>query len=185
MRTVTQLREDFEIVQNIREFEGLLEFVNKLKPKFIIEIGTERGGSLQAWNDVLGKDGYLIGIDLSNTVKWDKFEKTCSLKFIEGDSSSEEIINKVNDYMNKHHHCPAFVDFLFIDGDHTYEGVKKDFDNYHGLVRKGGLIAFHDIYMSQDGSEAVSKFWNEIKTSYPSKELHELVNGIGIGIVKM
>lgn len=37
------------------------------------------------------------------------------------------------------------LDFLFIDGDHTYEGVKKDFEMYSPLVRKGGLIAFHDI----------------------------------------
>ncbi|MEM4489080.1 MAG: class I SAM-dependent methyltransferase [Desulfurococcaceae archaeon] len=37
------------------------------------------------------------------------------------------------------------LDFLFIDGDHTYEGVKKDFEMYSPLVEKGGMIAFHDI----------------------------------------
>jgi predicted O-methyltransferase YrrM len=37
------------------------------------------------------------------------------------------------------------VDFLFIDADHSYEGVKKDFEMYSPLVRKGGIIAFHDI----------------------------------------
>ena len=36
-------------------------------------------------------------------------------------------------------------DFLFIDGDHTVEGVTKDFLLYRPLVRKGGVIAFHDI----------------------------------------
>jgi predicted O-methyltransferase YrrM len=37
------------------------------------------------------------------------------------------------------------LDFLFIDGDHTYKGVKEDFEMYSPLVRKGGVIAFHDI----------------------------------------
>jgi len=32
------------------------------------------------------------------------------------------------------------VDFLFIDGDHSYEGVKKDFEMYSSLVRKGGVV---------------------------------------------
>jgi predicted O-methyltransferase YrrM len=37
------------------------------------------------------------------------------------------------------------VDVLFIDGDHTYEGVRRDFEMYKSLVRDGGVIAFHDI----------------------------------------
>jgi predicted O-methyltransferase YrrM len=36
-------------------------------------------------------------------------------------------------------------DFLFIDGDHTYQGVKQDFQMYSPLVKKGGIVAFHDI----------------------------------------
>ena len=37
------------------------------------------------------------------------------------------------------------LDFLFIDGDHAFKGVKSDFQLYSELVRPGGLIAFHDI----------------------------------------
>lgn len=37
------------------------------------------------------------------------------------------------------------LDFLFIDGDHNYEGVKKDWDLYSTLLNKGALVAFHDI----------------------------------------
>ncbi len=35
-------------------------------------------------------------------------------------------------------------DFIFIDGDHHYEGVKKDWDIYKKLLKKDSLIAFHD-----------------------------------------
>jgi predicted O-methyltransferase YrrM len=78
------------------------------------------------------------------------------------------------------------LDFLFIDGDHTYKGVKMDFEMYSPLVRKGGIIAFHDIvpHPPESGCE-VSKFFNEIKYSY---RFHEIVKDwnqrwAGIGVI--
>jgi hypothetical protein len=37
------------------------------------------------------------------------------------------------------------IDFLFIDGDHSYEGCKSDFDAWAPRVKEGGLILFHDV----------------------------------------
>jgi predicted O-methyltransferase YrrM len=86
------------------------------------------------------------------------------------------------------------VDFLFIDGDHSYEGVKKDFEMYSPLVKKGGIIVFHDIvpdyytrYGIKTGSWAgeVYKFWNEIKEKYENLEIvkDREQNGFGIGVL--
>ena len=36
------------------------------------------------------------------------------------------------------------IDVLWIDADHTYEGVKKDFDLYSKIMNKGGIITIHD-----------------------------------------
>jgi hypothetical protein len=36
------------------------------------------------------------------------------------------------------------VDILLIDGDHSYEGVKRDFDTWSPWVNKGGRVLFHD-----------------------------------------
>ena len=36
---------------------------------------------------------------------------------------------------------PSAIDFLFLDGDHSYEGVRRDFENYAPLVRPGGIVA--------------------------------------------
>jgi predicted O-methyltransferase YrrM len=36
------------------------------------------------------------------------------------------------------------VDFVYIDGDHSYESVKKDITLYYPLIRKNGLIGGHD-----------------------------------------
>lgn len=88
-----------------------------------------------------------------------------------------------------------YVDFLFIDGDHSYEGVKKDFKMYKGLVKEDGYIAFHDIvpdYSTRYGiltssyTGGVPIFWNEIKSSYRYNEIIEDLNqdGYGIGVLE-
>ena len=80
------------------------------------------------------------------------------------------------------------IDLLFIDGDHTYEGVKKDFEMYSPLVKKNGIIGFHDIVMTRLHSDVeVNKFWNEIKENYKYKELVEDWNQGwgGIGLLNM
>lgn len=48
---------------------------------------------------------------------------------------------------------------LFIDGDHSYEGVKNDFDNYFDLVLDGGIIILDDYRKDSDG---IVKFVNEL-----------------------
>jgi len=86
------------------------------------------------------------------------------------------------------------VDFLFIDGDYSHEGVKNGFEMYSVLVRKGGIIAFHDIipdYYTRYGIKAsswageVHKFWNEVKEKYEHMEIVKDKNqdGFGIGII--
>jgi predicted O-methyltransferase YrrM len=88
------------------------------------------------------------------------------------------------------------LDFLFVDGDHTYDGVRHDFEAYSTLVRSGGLVAFHDITPpSGDGAAEgplllvgeVPRFWQEIRSRYPSEEL---VGGndagcFGIGLIRV
>jgi predicted O-methyltransferase YrrM len=75
---------------------------------------------------------------------------------------------------------------LFIDGDHSYEGVKKDFEMYSPLVAEGGLIAFHDIavHTKFTGCE-VDRLWNEIKPAFRHREIiADLKQGwAGIGVV--
>jgi hypothetical protein len=75
--------------------------------------------------------------------------------------------------------------FLFIDGDHTYEGVKKDFEMYSPLIRKGGFIAFHDIVPGPPGNVGgVPEFWKEIKHHFNFieivKDWRQEEYGIGI-----
>ena len=45
------------------------------------------------------------------------------------------------------------IDFLFIDGDHSYDGVRKDWDDWTPLVREGGRVALHDAHPEADWTE--------------------------------
>jgi hypothetical protein len=43
------------------------------------------------------------------------------------------------------------LDFLFVDGDHTYLAVERDYSQWAPLLRKGGLLAMHDSRMGRPG----------------------------------
>jgi predicted O-methyltransferase YrrM len=36
------------------------------------------------------------------------------------------------------------IDFLFIDGDHSYDGLKEDWEGWNGLIAPGGVVGLHD-----------------------------------------
>jgi predicted O-methyltransferase YrrM len=82
------------------------------------------------------------------------------------------------------------VDVLFIDGDHTAEGLRSDWLMYSPLVRPGGLVLIHDIRCA--GEEPVREVWEtEIKpeadaTGSHTQEIYAKTGKpLGFGIVRM
>jgi len=57
----------------------------------------------------------------------------------------------------------AKLDFLFIGGDHTYEGVRMDFEMYSPLVRSCGIVVFHDIVPGPENVGGAPRFWGYFK----------------------
>lgn len=43
---------------------------------------------------------------------------------------------------------PGELDFLFADGDHSLEGITRDWTDWSGRIARGGLVALHDTYVS-------------------------------------
>ncbi len=41
---------------------------------------------------------------------------------------------------------PFYVDFVWVDGEHSYDGVSGDIDSWLGKITKGGIMAFHDYF---------------------------------------
>lgn len=75
-------------------------------------------------------------------------------------------------------------DCIFIDADHSYEGVMKDYINSLKFVNKNGWLIFHDINNSDTG---VCRAWNEIKNKHAIQNIfsHEYSKACGIGILKI
>ena len=77
------------------------------------------------------------------------------------------------------------LDLLFIDGNHTYEGVKADYERYRNFVRPGGWIAFHDIVDSAHHRSLgcfVAQLWNELPGE--KIEFNAQQGWAGIGVLR-
>ena len=72
------------------------------------------------------------------------------------------------------------IDLLFIDGGHTYESVKMDYEMYCPFVRSGGWIGFHDINSCSKEFMEVDRFWKERKGLKFEFNEYKDKNGIGI-----
>lgn len=174
------------------EIARLLEIVGELRPRAVLEIGTAGGGTLFLFTRVADPNAKIVSIDLpggpfgGGYPKWKvplykSFAREGQrIYLLRRDSHDPRTLEKVKEILGGEK-----VDFLFIDGDHTYEGVKKDFEMYSPLVRKGGIIAFHDICPHPPETKCeVSRFWNEVKRRYRYLEIVEDWNqkwaGIGV-----
>lgn len=74
--------------------------------------------------------------------------------------------------------------YIYIDGDHSYSGVKKDYALFFPKLEKNGLILFHDILGMGDtkiNNFGVHKFWKEIKKDKVNIMYPE---NVGLGILQ-
>jgi len=169
--------------------------VRDLQPKVVVEIGTANGGTLFLWATLMHPMGCVISIDLPGgthgggypywkTWLYNSFgRKRGDVRLLRGDSHASSMRKKLERIL-----AGRAIDFLFIDGDHTYAGVVKDFEMYSPLVRLGGMIALHDICVHSPKIDCqVDKFWQHIKKDSNSMELIENADQgwAGIGLITM
>lgn len=179
--------------QDSEEIGCLLRAIAPSHPAVVIEIGTGNGGTLLLFTHVARRDAILISLDLPASLfglGYPRWRETLyglfrrneqRIHLVRGDSHCRDTLTLVTRMLNG-----KKADVLFIDGDHSYEGVKNDFQMYSSLVDRGGLVAFHDITPHALRPDVgVPKFWNEVKNQYCSEEIIRTGSSCGIGIIHM
>lgn len=114
----------------------MFKTVRKNKPRCLLEIGRYQGGSTMLISTAKSKEAKLISLDIK-----DKCNKTVK-KLL--DKNTLLIIGDSKKFIP-----PCKFDFIFIDGDHSFEGVKTDFEHYFPYLNKGADILFHDAIRSE------------------------------------
>jgi cephalosporin hydroxylase len=169
-------------MQKLRELAPLIGLLRRRSPRVVVEIGTARGGTLYAWCQLADPRALLVSIDLpsgpfgggytpDDVLTFRAYGRPDQrLHFIRADSHENETRQTLEKILNGEE-----IDFLMIDGDHTFEGVRSDFEMYAPLVRPGHPIAFHDtLPHPEDSSSEVDRFWNEIRRYYRHTEFLDL-----------
>ena len=184
----------FYAAQKRAEILALLEALRAERPVRLCEIGTSFGGTLFLLSRVAAPNARILSLDLNYTktqlavfpvLIGARQRITCLAR----DSHSQDTLQEVKDWL-----AGEKFDFLFIDGDHSFDGAKSDVEMYCPLVKSGGLVAMHDIqpdfktrFGVQTGNSVgeVPRLWESLKDKYPHQRTAWIEDpeqdGYGIG----
>jgi predicted O-methyltransferase YrrM len=155
------------------EYSELLNIFKNSNIQSYLELGVANGGSF-----------FVNSIFLQNTAEKLYCVDNLAYKDTHVKQTAEKILSKVNKLKElfkekdiKFYNSTTdeyfkgtkdTFDCIFIDADHSYEGVKKDFENSLNHLNDNGILVFHDIANADTG---VKKLWEEIKDNFKdSKE---------------
>jgi predicted O-methyltransferase YrrM len=184
---------EFFISQHSGEILPALQYIQGIKPIVVGEVGTLNSGNAFLFLQAFSELRTLIAVDLHvrNRAKLRFYApESATIHCIHGRSCAPQTTQQVRRALNGRK-----FDFMFIDGDHEYDGVRADLLQYGPLVRAGGLIGFHDIvpdhfvrYGRQGAAYAgdVHLLWSQLKARCRT---HEFIvdpdqNGAGIGVME-
>jgi len=156
--------------QGTWEWQMFLEFIeayfkNREINPIVVEIGTRRNRQKGFYEHIL--KARHIGIDRSS-----HFSKPDIL----GDSKDIKTLEVLKEMLDGQN-----INLLFIDGDHSYEGAKSDYEMYGPLAKD--IIAFHDISARRLG---VYKLWADLVTHDDSKSAKRSIRiGYATGLIML
>jgi hypothetical protein len=148
-----------------------------MKPETIVDLGVHKGYSTFAFG--FYNSGTVYGIDHfmgdEQTGYYDTYQdvkdRNQYVKENFGVNNVEFIMSDFNTLAKK---WDKPIDILHIDGLHTYEAVKNDFETWQPLCKENSVILFHDIY----------SYWNTVGQFFSEIDGHKYVrpqsHGLGV-----
>lgn len=164
------------------------DLIKNKKPKTLVELGSYKGTSSASFMQGVKDEG--LETDLYFVDSWEGEEQT---GFYTEDVYTI-FTNLVKKYFSdlKVHPLKMYfdealkqfedksVDILHIDGLHTYDAVKHDYNTWKRTVKDDGVILFHDIKVSNFG---VKEVWEEVKAENPNATFIEFEHNYGLGVM--
>jgi len=163
--------------------------VKKITPRIFVELGTHTGNSYFSICEAIKKSSLetkcyavdtWIGDDHAGGYQEAVFETVSSFNEKNYPNFSsllrmtfDEALSNFND---------GTIDLLHIDGLHTYEAVRHDFETWLPKLAIGAVVFFHDIGV-QEHNFGVWKFWEELKAIYPNN--FEFIHSHGLGVLRL
>lgn len=149
--------QDRQVMQVYEELLHLAYWLRGFAPRNVLEIGTTGVTFFILSRLATGKKVSIDIRDMRARLHTSMFGHDWC--FFQGDSQTPEMQREVRAY------CDQF-DLIFIDGDHRYVGVKRDFENYRELLSPRGVIMFHDVdpdhALKGGAGGEVWRFWAEL-----------------------
>lgn len=114
------------------------KFKNKIP--VIVEIGVNKGGSIEMWNSYFDNKCMIYGIDINPDCK--KIEDEFSnVKIFIGDQNNDEFLNTVKSSI-------PHIDILIDDGSHINSHIIKTFEYLYTNIKMGGVYLIEDLHTS-------------------------------------
>lgn len=164
------------------------DIVEAIRPKLVVELGVYNGLSFFTFcqsmqeNDI---DGVAYAVDC-----WEGDEHT--------DAYDDSIYKGVQEHAREYYRGSSYllkmyfqealqhfdddsIDLLHIDGLHTYDAVKEDFETWYPKVKPGGIILFHDV-MARLKDFGAWKFFEELQAE--REDIFKFDHGFGLGVLR-
>lgn len=131
-------------LQRVNETAAMIRLARELKPRVVMEIGSDKGGGFYHWIKGLPSVKRAVAIEYSGVPFASAFERMfpeVDFHFIHASSYELATVESVRHFL-----AEDKFDCIFIDGDKGR--TRDDFEAYVSMVRPGGLIFIHDVEQS-------------------------------------